>query len=65
MANKAYLNELGETGTRSEIFDWLRRVDEDNDRLRAVLQSIASSEMPAHEMAATAQAALLVSPARR
>ena len=35
---KAYLNALGEEGTREEIFEWLCRVDKECDELRAKIK---------------------------
>lgn len=32
---KAYLNALWEDGNRREIFDWLCKLDAENDQLRA------------------------------
>lgn len=33
MTNKAWLNSLHEEGTREEIFEWLVKVDKENDTL--------------------------------
>lgn len=36
--SKAYLNALKEEGTKEEIFEWLCRLDKENDELRKELQ---------------------------
>lgn len=33
--SKAYLNSLYEEGSRKEIFEWLCKLDKENDELRA------------------------------
>ncbi len=38
MANKAYLNAIWDEGDKREIFQWLCKLDEENDRLRAELR---------------------------
>lgn len=44
---KAYLNVLYEEGSRKEIFEWLCKVDAENDRLRKFIYStgVTGSEL--------------------
>lgn len=36
--SKAYLNALYEEGSRQEIFEWLCRLDKENDELRGKIK---------------------------
>lgn len=38
--SKAYLNALYEEGTRKEIFEWLCKLDKENDDLREKLREL-------------------------
>lgn len=38
--SKAYLNALSEEGSRAEIFEWLCRIDKENDELRAKVKRL-------------------------
>jgi hypothetical protein len=58
MTSKAYINALWEWGTRDEIIDKLKQIDEENDRHRSALQRIASGNMPAQEVVSLARATL-------
>lgn len=44
MMSKAYLNALYEEGTKQECFDWLCKVDADNDDLRRALKFYADKD---------------------
>ena len=38
--SKAYLNALHEEGSRAEIFEWLCKLDKENDELRAKVKRL-------------------------
>lgn len=42
--SKAYLNNLFEEGTRRELFEWLCRLDKENDKLREMLRAKGVSQ---------------------
>jgi hypothetical protein len=41
MSNKAYINALFEEGTRDDLIRWIKKLDEENDKLRDEVKKLS------------------------